>query len=67
MEAVMDSDGVTKISRRGRPRIKIDQDKWGWLDFEGGSVPDMATALGVSKRTLQRRKRQRRLEAAPTH
>ncbi len=43
-------------ARGGRPRIPLDYGEWDQLVFESVPVQAIADALGVSKRTLQRRK-----------
>jgi hypothetical protein len=49
----------------GRPRIRLDHGQWERPFFEGRFNKDIADKLGISIRTLQRRKRQRQLNECP--
>jgi hypothetical protein len=59
-------DGRSRTSaangqRGGRARIRMDYDKWSRLAFNGASERDIARALGISLRTLKRRKVDKRV------
>lgn len=50
----------------GRPRLPFDVVNWDRLrSFGGGLNKDIARSLGVSVRTLQRRKRDRQQDESP--
>jgi hypothetical protein len=46
-------------ARGGRPRIRMDHWKWDRQRLNGASDKDIARALGISYRTLKRRKAER--------
>ncbi len=46
----------------GRPRVRMDWAKWNRLAMDGASDKDIARALGISRRTLKRRKADRQAQ-----
>ncbi len=60
------STSAANGARGGRPRVRLDHRKWNWLFLDGGSNEVIARALGVSVRTLQRRKVDRRRQDDPS-
>jgi DNA-binding NarL/FixJ family response regulator len=49
----------------GRPRVQMDWSKWNRLAISGASDKDIARALGISRRTLKRRKAARLRQNEP--
>lgn len=56
------SSPVNGAQSHGRPRVRMDWAKWNRLAMDGVSDRDIARALGVSRRTLKRRKADRQAQ-----
>lgn len=56
------TSAVNGARSNGRPRARLDWEKWNRLAFTGASDKDIARALGISRRTLKRRKADRQAQ-----
>ena len=60
-----DAARMNGAKSHGRPRVQMDWAKWNRLAISGASDKDTARALGISRRTLKRRRAERLRQDSP--